>query len=219
MRRKVYGTYKKQSTVTEREGINYVRAVVESVNCIFHEIHQENDYGIDAFIELVENNNVKGITLALQIKSGRSYCSISECKIQASKNHFEYWRDHSMPVIGVVYDPDEKVAYWYNIQDFLKADRNRVKEGPYTINFLKKEVNKITKDDFIDFFLPIFLEKPIRLQFERAVRFAEDLDSDLHSIGINALMHQYRNNLDTWDIYFNLFRSRAIEEISWRGFK
>lgn len=207
------GLTKKESTITDREGINYVRTVVESANCIFHEIHQENDYGNDAFLELVENYNVRGVTIAVQIKSGKSYCSSSECKIPASKNHFEYWRDHSLPVIGIVYDPDEKMAYWCNIKHILKSNPDRVKEGPYTINFLKKEINKVTKNDFVDFFLPIFLKKPIRLKFERAVQFAKDPDFDLHSIGIHALMRQYRNKPDTWDIFFNLFRVRPIEEI------
>ena len=207
------GLIKKESTVTEREGINYVRTVIESANCIFHEIHQENDYGNDAFLELVENNNVRGITLAIQIKSGKSYCSSSECKIPASKNHFEYWRDHSLPVIGIVYDPDEKTAYWYNIKHFLKSNPDRVREGPYTIHFLKKEINKITKNDFVDFFLPIFLNKPIQLEFERAVRFAENPDFHIHSIGIHALMQGYRDTHDTWDIFFNLLRNRPTEEI------
>jgi len=207
------GLTKKQSTSTAREGVNYVRAIIESANCIFHEIHQENDYGNDAFLELVENNNVRGVTLAIQIKSGKSYCSKTECKIPASKNHFEYWRDHSLPVIGIVYDPDEKIAYWYNIKHFLKANPKCVKEGPYTITFAKNEINKITKSDFLDFFLPIFLKKPIQLENERATRFACDADFDLHSIGIHALMRQYRNNPETWDLFINILKSRPIEEI------
>jgi len=207
------GLTKKENTSTSREGVNYVRTIVESANCIFHEIHQENDYGNDAFLELVENNNVRGVTLAIQIKSGKSYCSTTECKIPATKNHFEYWRDHSLPVIGIVYDPAEKIAYWYNIKHFLKANPEYVKEGPYTITFTKKEINKVTKSDFIDFFLPIFLKNSIRLEYERAIRFARDPDFDLHSIGIHALMRQYRNNPDTWDLFINLFRNRPIEEI------
>ena len=194
-------------------GIPQVRTVVESANCIFHEIHQENDYGNDAFIELVENDNVRGVTLAIQIKPGKSYCSKIECKIPASKNHFEYWRDHSLPVIGIVYDPDEKIAYWYNIKRFLKANPKCVKEGPYTITFTKNEINRFTKNDFLDFFLPIFLKNSIRLEYKRATRFAHDVDFNLHSIGIHALMRQYRNAPDTWDLFINLFKNRPIDEI------
>lgn len=207
------GLTKKANSVTEREGVNYVRTIVESANCIFHEIHQENDYGNDAFLELVENNNVRGVTVAIQIKSGESYCSAAECKIPATKNHFEYWSEHSLPVIGIVYDPNEKIAYWYNIKQFLKINPERVKAGPYTITFSKKEINKVTKNDFVDFFLPAFLKKPIHLEYERAIRFAADPDFDLHSIGIHTLMRQYRHSLDVWDLFINLFRNRPLKEI------
>lgn len=207
------GLTKKESTVTEREGINYVRTVVESSNCIFHSINQENDYGNDAFLELVENGNVRGITLAVQIKSGKSYCSLSECKIPASKNHFDYWREHSLPIVGIVYDPDEEMAYWCNIKSLLINNPERIEHGPYTIKFAKTEINKISKKDFIDFFLPFFLKKPIRLEFERAARFAREQNFDLHSIGISTLMLQYRDRRDTWDIFFEIVRSRSIEDI------
>ena len=206
------GRTKKRITATARSGVNYVRTIVESANCIFHEIHQENDYGNDAFIELVENENVRGVTLAVQIKSGKSFCSSVACKIPASQKHFEYWLDHSLPVIGIVYDPDEITAHWLNLKHLLKSNPKVVAKGPYTITFKKAEVNQFTREGFEDFFLPIFLKKPIRLEYDRAVRFAFDADFDLHSIGIQALMRQYRNDLKTWKVFVELLRTRpAIE--------
>jgi hypothetical protein len=44
---------RKKSAATERKGVNYIRSVVEESGSIFQEITRDNDYGNDAFIELV----------------------------------------------------------------------------------------------------------------------------------------------------------------------
>lgn len=54
---------------TSKAGINYVRTIVESHNCIFQKIDQENDVGIDALIEVVKNERPTGNFIAAQIKS------------------------------------------------------------------------------------------------------------------------------------------------------
>ena len=43
-------TYKR-TAVTSKEGINFVRSVVESGGSLFIKIEQENDLGIDALLE------------------------------------------------------------------------------------------------------------------------------------------------------------------------
>jgi hypothetical protein len=64
---------RRHTSATERDGINFVRAVVEVQNCTFNEIHRENDYGNDAFVELVEGEQVSGVCVGVQVKSGVSY--------------------------------------------------------------------------------------------------------------------------------------------------
>jgi hypothetical protein len=208
------GLTKKINTAMARNGVNYVRNVVESANCIFNEIPQQNDFGNDAFIELVENENVKGITIAAQIKSGSSFCFKDKCIIPATRNHFEYWHDHSLTVIGIVYDPDEDAAYWINLQRFVKEHPDQIKAGPYTVNYKKKDVNRFTPDGFRDFFLPIFLKKPIVIDYERSKIFAESTDYDLHSVGIYSLMTGYREHLETWEIFINILRNRPEADIN-----
>ena len=41
---------------TSKKGINYIKKVVKASDCEFHIIHQENDIGLDAIIELFSNN-------------------------------------------------------------------------------------------------------------------------------------------------------------------
>jgi hypothetical protein len=207
------GLKKRSTTAIARQGVNYVRDVVESANCIFHEVSQQNDFGNDAFIELVENENVRGITIGAQIKSGSSYFPGDKCTIPASRRHFEYWRDHSLKIIGIVYDPTERVAYWTNLKRFVKYHSERIESGPYSVTFPKKEFNRLTPEGFRDFFFPIFLGKPIILDYERSKRFAESPDPDLHSIGIRSLMDGYRNIYETWELFLKLLKERPIEDI------
>jgi hypothetical protein len=207
------GLKKKLTTAIARQGVNYVRDVVESANCIFHEVSQQNDFGNDAFIELVENENVRGITIGAQIKSGSSYCSRDKCTIPATRRHFEYWRDHSLTIIGIVYDPTEGVAYWTNLKRYVRFNSGQIDTGPYSVTFPKKEFNRLTHQGFRDFFSPIFLGNPIILDYDRSKKFAESSDPDLHSIGIRSLMKGYCKSPETWEVFLKLFRERAIEDI------
>jgi hypothetical protein len=214
VRRLLLTMRKKKHTIVEREGINFTRTVVEQNNCIFHEIHKENDFGNDAFFELVENENVRGICLAAQIKSGESYCSGTICRIPADREHFEYWSKHSLPVIGIVYDPREKCAYWINITNYLRSNNALIERGPYTISFEKTEINKLDIDGFQTFFLPFFLNKPVLLAYDRSLAFAQSDSFDKHSLGIRSLLYGYRNQEQTWDDLIRIFRERDQEQTS-----
>jgi hypothetical protein len=64
---------RRRTSAIERDGVNYVRTIIENANSIFNEIHRENDYGNDGFIELVDGERVTGKLLLVQIKSGKTY--------------------------------------------------------------------------------------------------------------------------------------------------
>lgn len=207
------GKIKKKSSAVAKEGLNYVRSIVEGENCIFHEIHQENDYGNDAFVELVDGENVKGITLAIQIKSGKSYCKPTNCSIPATREHFEYWSEHSLEVVGIVFDPSERIGYWVNISQYLKRNREVLKNGPFVITFSKKIINRFDGDGFKNIFIPIFLKKPIILENSRSKEYSLHSDFELHSLGIRALFNGYRNQKETWLKYFEIWEQRDWENI------
>lgn len=201
------------TTVTEREGINYVRSVVEQANCIYHNIDQQNDFGIDAIIEMVDGTAVTGISIALQIKSGNSYCSSDIVKIPADKKHFLYWINHSLTLIGIVYDPKEKSAYWINITEYLKSDRKLIENGPYTITISKNEITQFNDDRFRDFFGPIILRKPIVLKYDRSIHFAYSDSPDKHRIGLYSLLNKYRDRTETWDAFLNILSTKPVNLI------
>jgi len=196
---------------TERDGVNYVRSIIEHANCIFNEIHRENDYGNDGFIELVDGENVTGKCLLVQIKSGKSYNSKNSCTIPASADHFNYWQSHKLPVIGIVYDPNDNCAYWMNISSFLKRNPLVAKDGPYQASFPKQPINQFDHEGFRDFFLPIFLGKSILLDFDRSVEFALSDDFTMHSVGIKSLFYGFRNEERTWDTFESIIKERPAD--------
>jgi hypothetical protein len=60
-------TYKR-SAVTAKEGINFIRSAVEGGGCLFIKIEQENDLGVDAIIEFIENERPLNKQIAVQIR-------------------------------------------------------------------------------------------------------------------------------------------------------
>ncbi|KAF7781169.1 hypothetical protein PRUB_b0307 [Pseudoalteromonas rubra] len=207
------GTTKLKSSAMAKRGVNYVRSIIESSNSIFHEVHQENDYGNDAFVELVDEEDVKGITIAVQIKSGKSFCTKKSCSIPASKKHFQYWKEHSLPVIGIVYDPDEDTAYWTNIKYHIDSDRGRTNNGSYTITFDKTEFSSFTSHNFEIIFKPIHLKQGVKLSLDESIRFSESSDYIEHCIGLDSLVRLHTQSKEIWGKIFDIFKCRDTDKL------
>ncbi len=109
----------------EREAVNAAREFFESNNCFFQEVNLQNDYGKDAYIDLVEGEDLTGLCIAVQIKGGVSYRRSGGYGIPLDKDHARVWRQSSIPVAGLVYDPDDQKLRWCNITSFLEhVDRS-----------------------------------------------------------------------------------------------
>lgn len=195
------------NVVTERAGLNFVRAIVEGENCIFHQIHQQDDYGVDAFLELVDGPRVTGKCVAIQVKSGSSYCSVDECRIPYTARQARYWRSHSLPVLGIVFDPTEQSAYWID----LAARCSQVDCG--SIAFTKSEYRRFDKDSFHAVLLPLLIDQRTpNLDFERAQAFARSMEPEVHQLGLRILLAHHSNTLATWLLFEELLLSRAEED-------
>ena len=73
------------------------------------------DIGIDAQVEVIDNNKSKAELLALQIKSGKSWFGETNEQgiiFRGDPNHLEYWQKYPLSVIVVLYDDRNKTAYW-----------------------------------------------------------------------------------------------------------
>lgn len=201
-------TYK-QSAVTAKEGINFVRSAVESSGCLFIKIEQENDLGIDALIEFVENEQSLNKQIAIQIKSGASYCSPEsrECAFPIG-GHREYWAQHPLPVFGLVYVPSLQCAHWVNVKRYLKAEANAT-----SVRFAATEANRLDQKNFAELFMRAALGQAPLLTVEQALRLARSGKVDEMYLGLLVLFRRFPNVLAAWDELVRAFVERPTSEI------
>lgn len=110
---------------TDKAGVNACRTLFEKCGYIFQEVELGNDFGKDAYVDLVDGREVTGGCVALQIKSGESFRRRDGFGIPI-EDHYSVWRNSSIPVAGIVYDPTDHVLYWCNITEYLDSSGQEV---------------------------------------------------------------------------------------------
>jgi hypothetical protein len=109
-----------ENKLIENAGVNAAKAFFEAQRCVFQSVALENDYGKDAYVDHTDDGEVSGLCVALQIKSGEKYVRRDGFAIPV-EGHEQVWRDASLPVAGVVHDPDTGSLFWVNITAHLVA--------------------------------------------------------------------------------------------------
>lgn len=109
-----------QST-TAKDGVNAVRTFLEHHGCVFQEVAQQNDFGKDGYVDIGEGGVVTFLCAALQIKSGTSYRTAKGDYCIPVENHADTWRKSTVPVFGLVYDPDDTLIRWVDLTGYLRA--------------------------------------------------------------------------------------------------
>lgn len=103
-----------------RAGVHIVaKLVYKELGWSFRE-QQVDDYGIDAQVEALENNAPTGKLIAMQIKAGASYLSErarGASVFRGELKHLDYWLNHQLPVIVVLVDEEQEVAYWQRVSE------------------------------------------------------------------------------------------------------
>jgi hypothetical protein len=102
---------------TERLGVSALDYFFSERGWLFRE-QTTHDYGIDAHVEIVENERPTGKLIALQIKAGASFFKEEVDRnyvYRTDDKHIAYWVGHSMPVIILLFNPDTKQAYWQHV--------------------------------------------------------------------------------------------------------
>jgi hypothetical protein len=81
----------------------------------------ESDWGIDAIIEVADDDQPTGRLIALQIKSGDARLSHlrsgGRWTMYGEKRHLMHWLEYPIPVLIVLYDPARRTAYWQHVND------------------------------------------------------------------------------------------------------
>lgn len=201
-------TYK-QSAITAKEGINFVRGAVESGGSLFLKIEQENDLGIDAILEFIEDGHPLNKQIAVQIKSGASYYTheVKECAFPIG-SHRTYWSRYPLPVFGLVYVPALQTAYWLNIKHYLEAN-----PAATVIRFPATEANKFNAATFNNLFVPAVVGKTPVLDFEEALTLAHSQEPSEIYLGLLVLFRRFPNKTAVWDELVRTFIERPTAEI------
>jgi hypothetical protein len=108
--------------ITAREGINAAQAFFERHGCVFQEVAQQNDFGKDAYVDIGENGSVSFLCVAIQVKAGVSYRTAKGDYFIPIDDHAHNWRYSTVPIFGVVYDPDDQLMRWVDITGHLRAN-------------------------------------------------------------------------------------------------
>ena len=117
-----------EDNITERIGIHSVSL---SILRNFGWLEREqfvSDYGIDLQIEIVKGGIATGLLYCLQVKSGKSYIKESDEYITyytQNERHISYWKNHSLPVLLVIYDIETDKKYWDFVteENILKTEK------------------------------------------------------------------------------------------------
>lgn len=107
--------------ITGRDGVNLARLFFEHHGCRFQEIDQQQDIGKDAYVDLADTAGITPLCVALQIKSGVSYRTSKGDYMVPVEHHADLWRRSTVPVFGIVHDPDDAQLRWVDLTGYLRA--------------------------------------------------------------------------------------------------
>lgn len=138
---------------TSEDGVILVRQVVNDHGSIFRELRQQDDFGIDAYIEFLgpsegRRPTATGELVAVQIKSGESYLNAArdEFVVTAPPRHRRYWSQYAIPVVLVCCLPRQRRAAWTQVTEPDDVDL----EHPRTIRVpLRNEFTPETLGTYI----------------------------------------------------------------------
>lgn len=114
------GINRPQSERTGRDGVYIVSLLVSRYLHWTLREQTVSDYGIDAHIEILDDEGATGMLIAAQIKSGPSVFARPAkggWHYTVDAPHANYWKRHSLPVILILVDTENDRAYWEIVDD------------------------------------------------------------------------------------------------------
>lgn len=173
--------------VTERAGVNFARSVVEGAGSLFKEVNLQHDFGHDATIVPVVDGHVRPREIALQVKSGASYVSPSQCHLPATAAHVLFWAKHDLQTLGIIYDPAEAMAYWIDLQAAARDALARDPKAGTTFVFAKALWNWFDPGQFQTILLPTLLGEPPTVSLEVCCAWVWSDDLETHDLGVRVM--------------------------------
>ena len=200
-------TCRTEKIIIEKKGINAFKTLVEEQGSIFREISGCDDIGHDGNIEICTKKDDKyfptGIEIKVQIKSGESYFKENNAFIKGDKKHFEYWKNHILPTIGIVYNPKNKTLYWTNISEYLEQQNE--------FNNYNIPCDKILNEESFQYFIDECLNycRNNKNRIDSEIRF-DALYSEDTEEACNALKTLFLYNRDSQVFWHTIMSYLAV---------
>lgn len=198
-----------------KQGVNYLRTITDENECYFHEIVQENDVGIDAFIEFTKNGKNDGRCIAVQIKTGNSFFNTDKtmCKIPIG-SHYNYWKNHSLQVYGIVCDLERKDAFWISITEFICQHDNEISNGKIqSISFPVMKINTLNTETFGTIFKPMVYGLLPKISFKDSLLLSQSSFVVEKALSIDLLLRVYTDDPKSWDRCFTILNEETTTEL------
>lgn len=107
---------------TERAAVNAARAFLEDHECVVQEVDTGSDYGKDLLVDLTEDLEVTGESIAIQVKGGSSFCRAGKWGIPAKAADLRLWLESSTPIFGFIHDPATDELHWMNLSAYVREE-------------------------------------------------------------------------------------------------
>lgn len=101
------------STKVGTLAVTYIQTIFEEYGWVFRRADGSTDYGVDAEIELIDNNKVTGKIFKCQIKGTQSIDFDKEFStVRVNVTTWNNWKDINLPVIVLLCNIETKEVYW-----------------------------------------------------------------------------------------------------------
>ena len=110
------------SWVAGREAVLAFERFCLDQRWVFHEVPGHADFGKDGYVDLAEASGaITGGCFSVQIKGGRSRRRAGGYRIDGSDNNRRQWAASTLPVIGIVWDPERSRLHWMDLSETLSS--------------------------------------------------------------------------------------------------
>lgn len=132
---------------SERGGINAVRTLLERHGLVVDEVDGRSDYGRDLNVDVTRGSEITGGIIGVQVKGGKSFQRRRQWVIPAAPVDWQYWRSSTVPIIGMVHDPDTATIRWINLSQLA---RSRVQIDGYSSTPQSDAVTDVVVSDVLN---------------------------------------------------------------------
>lgn len=131
----------------ERGGINAVRAMLEQHGLVVDEVDGRSDYGRDLNVDVTRDSEITGGVVGVQVKGGTSFFKNGRWVIPAKPTGWHYWRSSTVPILGMVHDPETAEIRWINLSHLA---RSKVLVDGYDSALQNDEATEVVVTEVLD---------------------------------------------------------------------